>query len=366
MKEVRPILQVLPRLPGKPDGVGDYARTLADRLREHHNLETTFVAAKAPDLEATVSFPGHFPFREFARRPLERQAAIILHYVNYGYGRRGIPLWLPSALRRLKSAGPLLTIFHELYALGSWRRSAFWLRPLQIRIARQVAELSESAVVSNEVSCNRLKELAPRLRTIIHPVISNLGEPKLAETLIATRDPHRWAIFGGNDLIERSLRSFSKVLPQIDSWCAPRELYLIGGTENPSWRRLAEEQHSFKTHFYPEVSAAMASEILGKCAFGWIDYFVRADEPIAAILKSSAFAALCAHGLIGVTPSTSGSIGLGSDRLPGPFFLAPMEKKLPSESEWKQVAAEIHSWYQRNASSDHLAATVATALDSTA
>ena len=91
-----------------------------------------------------------------------------------------------------------------------------------------------------------------------------------------------------------------------------------------------------------------------------------ANEPIAAILKSSAFAALCAHGLIGVTPSTSGSIGLGSDRLPGPFFLAPMEKKLPSESEWKQVAAEIHSWYQRNASSDHLAATVATALDSTA
>jgi hypothetical protein len=98
---------------------------------------------------------------------------------------------------------------------------------------------------------------------------------KTGETLIATRDPHRWAIFGGNDLIERSLRSFSKVLPQIDSWCAPRELYLIGGTENPSWRRLAKEQHSFKTHFLPEVSAAMASEILGKCAFGWIDYFVR-------------------------------------------------------------------------------------------
>jgi len=247
MKDLRPILQVLPRLPGKPDGVGDYARTLAERLRDTHGLETTFVAAQTSEPEPSAPFPGYFPFRDFVRRPLERQAAIILHYVNYGYGRRGIPLWLPPALRRVQSAGPLLTVFHELYALGSWRRSAFWLRPLQIRIARQIAELSQTAIVSNEIAYRRLQALAPRVKTIIHPVISNLGEPKLEAAQIAARDPHRWAICGGKDLVERSLRSFVALLPQIAPWCAPRELYLIGGAENPQLRRLAEEQQSFKT-----------------------------------------------------------------------------------------------------------------------
>jgi hypothetical protein len=366
VKKGRPILQVLPRLPGKPDGVGDYALTLAERLRENHGLETTFVAAQTPAVEVPSAFPGQFPFRELAGRPMERQAAIILHYVNYGYGRRGIPLWLQSALRRVKSAGPILTIFHELYASGSWCQSAFWLRPLQIRIARQVAELSEAAIVSNEVSRRRLQKLAPRLRTIIHPVTSNLGEPKLGAAQIAARDPHRWAICGGHDLIERSLRSFLKLLPHLESWCAPRDLYLLGGKENPRLRQLAEQQQSFKTHFYPQVSAAVASGALDRCAFGWIDYFVRTDESIAAILKSSAFAALCAHGVIGVTPLGAGSIGLGSDRLPGPFFLAPHEQRVPSEGEWKRVGLEIHSWYQRNASSDHLAATVAEAVDNAA
>ncbi len=366
MKELRPILQVLPRLPGKADGVGDYARTLAERLRDNHGLETTFVAAQASDRQAAAPFPGHSPFREFARQPLEKKAGIILHYVNYGYGRRGIPLWLPAALRRVKSVAPLLTIFHELYASGSWRQSAFWLRPLQIRIARQVAELSEAAIVSNQVSCRRLQELAPGLRIVIHPVISNFGEPRLETgAQIAARDPHRWAICGGKDLIERSLHSFLAVVPQIDSWCAPRELHLIGGPENPSVRRVSEKEKRLKMYLYPEVSAAVASEALGQCAFAWIDYFVKADEPIAAVLKSSAFAALCAHGVIGVTPSGAGSIGIGSDRLPGPFFLASHGRKLPSEGEWEQLVWEIYSWYQRNASSDHLAATIAAALHGT-
>jgi hypothetical protein len=42
-----------------------------------------------------------------------------------------------------------VTVFHELYAVGSWRQSAFWLRPVQMHIAQRVAGLSAISIVSN-------------------------------------------------------------------------------------------------------------------------------------------------------------------------------------------------------------------------
>ena len=364
MKVLRPILQIVPRLSQEHEGVGDYARTLADRLREKHDLETTFVAASPAEMETAQGSSSRSPLREFARQPaLREQATIILHYVNYGYHPRGIPFWLPSVLRELKVSGRLLTIFHELYALGSWRQSAFWLRPLQMRIARRVARLSESAIVSNEVSRDQLQRLAPALRIITQPVFSNFGEPQLAPAEISERDPHRWAICGGSELIERSFRSFLEVAPRLDSWCAPRELFLIGGAENPMLREIASQQQTFRTYFHPQVSKNAASEILSKCTFGWIDYFVRPNESIGAILKSTALAAFSAHGVITVSPSFGGSIGVGRDRLPGPFFISIRGNKLPSESERREVALSIYDWYQRNSSSTQLAATVAAALN---
>jgi hypothetical protein len=105
-----------------------------------------------------MTFASAPPLRRFEPNPHD---AILLHYVNYGYDPRGIPLWLPRVLRYLKSSRPLLTIFHELYARGSWRQSAFWLRPLQMWLARSIARLSDRAMVSSELSRDQLLQLAP-------------------------------------------------------------------------------------------------------------------------------------------------------------------------------------------------------------
>jgi hypothetical protein len=360
VKRNRSILQIVPLAPGGHDGVGDYAESLARKLRQDHSLETTFVAGQPSSvIETSDGFRVRSPLRRFEPGPSD---AIILHYVNYGYDPRGIPLWLPRVLRNLKSSRSLLTIFHELYARGSWRQSTFWLRPLQMRLARSIARLSEKAIVSSEVSGDQLLRLAPETRVIVHPVVSNFGEPELAPEAIAERDPHRWIICGRSELLERSFRSFLRIAHRIEAACAPRELFLVGGAENTAMREASRAEKKIRTHYHPAVEASFASEILASCAFGWLDYFVHPDIPVPAILKSSSFAAFCAHGVIPVSPHSGAAIAFRGDALPGPFFVSASGENFPSESERPLVAHSIYSWYQRHACSAHLAATVAAAL----
>jgi len=155
------ILQIVPRVPGDCDGVGDYARQLARCLQQSHGIRTTFVSAapiKAPKTDE--GFDVLSPLRSISAlvRP---PTSLLLHYVNYGYNAHGVPIWLPAVLRRLQSAGRgrLVTVFHELYASGSWRQSAFWLRPVQMRIARSLAGMSAISIVSNEIQRERIKRL---------------------------------------------------------------------------------------------------------------------------------------------------------------------------------------------------------------
>ena len=92
-----------------------------------------------------------------------------------------MPFWLPPGLRRLQQASGarLITVFHELYASGFWWQSAFWLRPLQVRIARSITALSDICIVSSEVARQQLVGLVPKARIIVRPVFSNFGEPTL-------------------------------------------------------------------------------------------------------------------------------------------------------------------------------------------
>ncbi|MBA3544324.1 MAG: hypothetical protein H0T83_07790 [Chthoniobacterales bacterium] len=340
------ILQIVPRVPGGRDGVGDYAQTLAQRLEKSHGLATKFISGAE--------------LQELPQPPAA--GAIILHYVNYGYDPRGVPLWLPTVLRRLRGSAKLLTVFHELYASGSWRQSAFWLQPLQKRIARSIAGLSEAAIVSSEVLREQLTSLTAKSRIIVHPVFSNFGEPDLTGVMMAERDPHRWVICGGTKLIERSVRSFLQAARGIAAPFAPRELFVVGGTDTASIRQQLKAHPGIEARYHPEIDAAEASRILSACAFGWVDYFVRPGVPTSAVLKSTAFAACCAHGVIPVFPHRGSVIARSGDALPGPFFVAPAGQSFPGESERPAVAQSIQAWYQRHASSAHLAETVASAL----
>ncbi len=188
----------------------------------------------------------------------------------------------------------------------------------------------------------QLHRLAPAARVVVRPVVSTFGEP----AFVAERDPRRWVICGGTELIRRSLRSFAQ---------KDVELFVIGGADVSDVRSALDA-----AHYFPNVAAATASEVLSSCAFGWIDYFETEDVPNAAILKSTAFAAFCAHGVIPVLPRVGSAIALGEDALPGPFSPA----NLPSAAERPAIARATYDWYHRHASAEHLAATVAEAIAS--
>lgn len=324
---MKTILQIVPRAPGSREGVGDYASILARELERTHRYRTEFVTGES--------------FAAADWQP-PRVSAVVLHYVNYGYHPRGIPGWLPERLTEMQrdSGVRLVTIFHELYASGSWRSSAFWLQPLQKRVARAIAERSVACIVSSRVLATALQELVPDVRVLVRPVVSTFGEPTLNGAAFTDRNPQRWVICGGTELIRRSLHSFP----------GGGELFVVGGVDSAEIRGQVDAKH-----YLPEVPATTASAVLAQSAFGWIDYFETRDAPIGAVLKSTTFAAYCAHGVVPVFPAAAAPIANG---LPGPFTM----ENLPAESERPAIARAIYDWYSRHASSGQLAATVAEAL----
>jgi hypothetical protein len=332
------------------------------------DCETIFAARDCVD---TTNAAG-FEVRPFDTAGANRLSGaefdhVILHYVNYGYQARGIPFGLVPIMSDLRQtcAGRVLTIFHELYASGAPWRSAFWLQPFQKRIARRLAKLSDVCVVSSEAMFRDLRKLATGVKGIIHPVLSNFGEPELSPDQFLQRDPHRWAICGGTGLIERSLKSFRKILDRIPEEIAPRQLSVFGGNDNSTVRSLLVEC-GIQTDYRPRIGSADASSILSASSFLWLDYFDQPDVPTEFVLKSTAFAAACAHGVIPIFPQRGSEISIEGDRLPGPFFVAADSSELPSINARPDPAQRFYGWYQHHASSDHFAREIARALQLTA
>ena len=364
MPTPKTILQVVPHPPGTLDGVGDYALNLARVLCTQQGLTTIFAVAQKTPVEARDGFQVVSGLDQSAAADslAQRCDHLILHYVNYGYQARGVPFSLLGFLHRIrrKCRGRLLTIFHELYASGPPWTSTFWLQPLQKKIAREIARLSDATVVSNETTHAELQALTHGVSASILPVISNFGEPSLSPAQLAERDPHRWAICGGTALVARSLESFCAIQNRIPDSVSPRKLFVLGGTDNPAVRAMLSGLPNLQTRYFPAVERAEVSRILSTCSFAWLDYFHRSDVPTKAILKSTAFAAACAHGLVPLFPHAGSAISLREDRLPGPYFVAPDRMELPDDRA--RVAAEVYAWYHRNASSERLASGIAQAL----
>jgi len=353
------ILQIVPKVPGGLDGVGDYALTIARKLRDEFGCNTIFATFRAVTPEKTDGFEV-IQLDNLLTGPRGTYDRVLLLYVNYGFQKRGVPFRLLSILRSLRNQphGRLVTIFHELYASGPPWTSAFWLRPIQMDLGRQVGRLSDACIVSSDNFRRELRRNVPHAEIALHPIPSGLGEPPLSADQIARRDPHRWAIFGGTDLAERSLRSFRKIMPRIPDSIAPRALFVLGGEENSATRSLLAD-FAIETDYRPRIAAADASEILETCSFAFLDYFHRPDIETGIILKSSAFASACAHAVITVLPHRGSAIVIDGDRFPGPFFVEPARAEVPGAEARANIASDIYNWYQRHVSSQLLLRTIA-------
>jgi hypothetical protein len=359
--------QVLPHLPGSNDGVGDYSLTLARQLYALYGLRTTFIVAASTSVRekegfSVVSGLDADQSSSSVRLPVH----VILHYANYGYQRRGVPFRLRRFARDLRGrlAGRWITTFHELYASGPPWRSAFWVRPLQVKIARDLMDLSNSCVASNEVIRREINRHDARKPVYVVPMMSNFGEPPWP--IPVQKSPKRWAIAGGTALIERSLRAFAKIKPAIPGSYFPDEVEVVGGVENQPLRdqlrvlRQVFPEVSFRHH--PQVTADRASTILAPCAFGWLDYFGDGKAWPGMILKSGSFAAFCAHGIVPVLSHEERELSAGGDSFPGPFHISAAATSLPTPENLANIQQMVRAWYDRNASSTRTAQIYAEAL----
>lgn len=353
------VLQIVPHLPGSFDGVGDYALNLARALSADHGIVTTFlVAAKT----SATSKDGFAVLSGLDASDSARHENVILHYANYGYQPRGVPFALRNFVKKLRRQirGRWVTMFHELYASGPPWQSAFWLRPFQVRIAHSVIEASNCCVVSNPPIEQAIRVYDPDKEIHTVPVMSNFGEPRLIDFASSSK---RWVICGGTALIARSLRRLEELLPAIPTEFAPAHLDVVGGRPDESVVAATDRlKQRFAVHHYPEVNVDLASEVLRQASFGWLDYFGEGEVWPGMILKSGAFAALCAHGVIPVLSHREEAIAVGSDSLPGPFCLTPNASQFPKANELPALRLRYHNWYQAHASSRHTARIYAEAL----
>jgi hypothetical protein len=259
-----------------------------------------------------------------------------------------------------------VTTFHEIYAWGPPWKSEFWLRPFQVKIARDLIDLSDVCFVSNAAVEQEIHLYDAQKEVHLVPVMSNFGEPEVTD--FSEASAKRWAICGGAALIARSLVSFERIRPLIPAPFLPNHLDVIGGRDMGSTRGLIESLArgvpGLSCHYHPEVTAGEASALLRQCSFAWLDYFWNGKVSPGMILKSSVFAACGAHGIVPIFAHREDAFAVEKDFFPGPWFITPSALHFPDPARLREVREKIYSWYRVHAASPRLAESYAAALSS--
>jgi hypothetical protein len=172
------LCMIAPRLPPAYDGIGDYCKQLWKHVRNDGaspidpviSSRWCFIVmdgAEAsqplwPEVDVSSSGNDQEPSLSTQLLKLDPQAAVVLHYVGYGYAADGAPHWLNAQLRTWKAARPqskLITMFHETWSSGKpWQR-AFWHMPQQKRCVLELIHLTDVVVTSNDANLRSLRQL---------------------------------------------------------------------------------------------------------------------------------------------------------------------------------------------------------------
>lgn len=338
------LLQIVPSLPPTVSGVGDHATCLARDLQARYGVRSRFIVGDP----AWTPPPGgpEFPVETVAaRRPADllpllptdhdRPTPVLLHYVPYGYAKRGCPFWLIDALRRFRGPrrnGRLLTIFHELSADDEppWK-SAFFLAPFQRRLGRRMGRLSDVRRMTTTGVADQLRAmLLPgdnALETL--PVFSNLGEA--SPPLPPEQRARRMVVFG-----TRTWRheTYQRHRNDLLAACRRLEIEQVLDVGAPLDSPPTGLPIPFAAHGLLRVEDA--PEVFGNSQAGFFTY------PAAWLGKSSIFAAYCGWGLAPVTTPANTLPNLEGLQA-GVHYLPGGEGDTPGHA-----ARAAHAWYGRH------------------
>lgn len=365
------ILHLVPRLPPLTDGVGDYARQLAQALRREGGLDSAFLVAD-PAWQGDARLDGcpvhRLPARTAAALAGALNAAggdaVLLHYVGYGYHPRGVPRWLLAGLtawrrggsgqreRALAAPPPLLTLFHELWSSGPPWSSVFYLGWLQRRLARQAGALAAVCTTSTV----RMQTLlaGAGLAAEALPIASSVLAAAPADRPPPGPPPWRVLVFG--QLMQRLLtvRAFAPFLRELEARHALGSVAVVGDGA----RREPDPSPDVR-----ELLGALPAGRLvvhGRCppeqvarAYGGADFFLT-YYPAALACKSTALMTALACGCPPVLREGEDAAPLA----PGREFLvcdgAPAEvdrfiAAAAEEGALAKAARAGQDWYRRHA-----------------
>ncbi|HEX5758309.1 MAG TPA: glycosyltransferase family 1 protein [Thermoanaerobaculia bacterium] len=309
------LVQLVPALPPPEEGVGNFALTLGGALAERGFHGRCLAAAALP-----------------ARRPDELAAAlaaertVLLHYVNYGYQRRGCPGWLVEALTRWKAAAPsrrLITMFHEVHASGPPWRSSFWLRPRQRQLAARLLRLSDAAVTSLDRYAGILRRWRRDVAIDVRPVFSTVGEPAAVPPL--AERPRRLLLFGGAGVRRRAWEGRQAELLAACRGLEIEEVWDAGPPAGAPARLDGSRVRQLGVLPAAEISARLLDVVAGFTAY-----------PPGFLGKSTAFAAYCAHGVLPVCAWRNGEASG-----PPPHW----SPRRPAPVDPQAVADAARAWY---------------------
>ncbi len=347
MSDLSTVISIVTRLPNAIDGVGDYALNLARQLRQDFNIQTQFIVGN-PDWKGELEIEGFSVHQVIDSNSAQlaellecdRNAPVLLHYVGYGYAKRGCPVWLVDGIQRWKNLYPdrlLMTMFHELYALETppWT-SSFWLSPLQKKLVTRLAKLSDRSITNTQGHAETLCKLVPnqKFECISLPVFSNIGE--LNHEIPLSARTKRLVTFGHKNSRARIYQEHLTDLEQICQTFDIEEICDIGnptGVAFPNIRNAPIVEKGI-------LESSQISKILSNSIIGFLIF-----PPPVQLAKSGVFAAYCAHGLI---PHTASGSVIAVDNLEmGKHYLSTSNPSYESSlRRGQEIADNAYDWYQ--------------------
>ena len=343
---MKTILSIVPRLPPAIDGVGDYAYLLAEALADRHDISTKFVACDPlQSVESNQKNLGRVQLSARSQNSLSSTLdcfaeidTLLLHYVGYGYAKRGCPLWLVAALtkwRQAKTSRRLVIMFHEVSASSNrpWS-SQFWTSPIQQKIAKDLICLCDAMMTSNQLFANKIGELGANYNRKIDilPMISTIGECASLQPLVK-RQP--WLVIFGNTGFRKSI--YTDSLSQLITICQQleiEEIYDIGQHSD----EIVKSVPQVKVNPMGILPAPEISQLFSMARAGFINY------PIPYIAKSTIFAAYASHQLLPVFDRWNLGENLDGVNLNQHYYSIDDRSLIDLDSA-QEIASNAYHWY---------------------
>lgn len=262
--------------------------------------------------------------------------SLLIHFSGYGYEHRGLCFWLlrevEQAKTRLGDRLRVVTMFHELFASGPLWGSAFWLSPLQARIARKLACMSDAIWTNTELHGRWLREqVGPSTSITVQPVFSTVGEPE-HRAPTSGREPSL-VVFGSPSTRRRALAALPPYAEALGRQ-GISEVLEVGSGEATPWTA-----PGLKLRFMGRVEKPDLRALLEHSAFGLIEY------PPKYLGKSTVFAAYAVHGCVSINVADAGddSDGLQSGQH---FVSLSRDALLPTDPKaLEAMATAAFNWY---------------------